>query len=185
MKTKIRLLIVPIILVCLNSCFQKDYDIEYQEDYPNKLAGNWVVFEFPGGEIGNLIYEPYDLVTSLDPNNPGSLIIDKLYNSDIRVRAEYEDSTFFVEMGEQLEKISTNTYDIEYLSIDGYITENPVLINMAFYFAALTFENISFEESDIEDIIYMNAGFYDQFKTLVDTVLIIGYRRTGFEETNY
>jgi len=185
MKTKLKILIIPVILVCLNSCLQKDYDIEYQDDYPNKLAGNWVVFEFPGGEIGDVLYDPYDMVTALDPNMQGSLIIDKLYDSDIRVRAEYEDSTFFVEMGEQLEKISSNTYDIEYLSVDGYITGNPVLINMAFYFASLSFENISFEVTDIEDIIYMNAGFYDQYKTLVDTVLIIGYRKTGFEETNY
>ncbi|MBN2521742.1 MAG: hypothetical protein JXB24_00630 [Bacteroidales bacterium] len=185
MSIKSNIAIVLFLVSSLMSCIQKDYDIGYQDDYPNKFAGNWIVFEFPGGEIGNTLYEPYDLVTSLDPNNRGYMIIDKLYNSDTRVRAEYSDSAFYVCMGEQLEQISTNTYDIEYISVDGYITANPVLINMAYNFAALSFESISFEISDIEDIIYMHAGFYDAYKTVVDTVLIIGYRKTGFEETTY
>ncbi|MBA7545866.1 hypothetical protein ES705_38244 [subsurface metagenome] len=173
-----------LITACL-SCLKKDYEIEYQPDYPNKLAGNWVAFEFPDGEIGDIVYKPYDLVTSLDPTNQGYLIIDKLYDADIRVRAAYNDSTFFAEMEKQLETISTNTYDIDYVSVDGYVTSNPILIELAYLFASLYFENISFEESDIEDIIYMHAGFYDAYEALVDTVLIVGYRKTGFEEVEY
>lgn len=113
------------------------------------------------------------------------MILDKLYNSDVRVRAEHNDSAFSVQMGEQLEQIGTNTFDIEYVSIDGYITVNPILIDLTYYFASESFENISFEISDIEDVIYMHAGFYDKYRALVDTVLIVGYRKTGFEETNY
>ncbi len=184
MKTNIRVVIILFLLTCF-SCVKKDYDIEYQDDYPNKLAGNWVVFEFPGGELEGTLYEPYDLVTSLDPNNHGFLIIDKLYDSDVRVRAEYIDSAFYSQMGEQLEEISANTFEIEYVSLDGYITTNPVLIDLAYYLASLSFENLSFEESDIEDIIFMHAGFYDAYETLVDTVVIMGYRKTGFEETDY
>ncbi|MGD2036069.1 MAG: hypothetical protein PVF73_13480 [Bacteroidales bacterium] len=186
MQRNIRTILTLVVcLTCLVSCQEKDNEIEYQDGYPNKLAGNWVAFEFPGAEIEDVLYEPYDLVTSLDPNRTGYLILDKLYDSDIRVRTEYEDSAFYVHMGEQLEAISTNTHDVECISIDGYVTSNPVLISMVYNFAAITYENISFDESDIEDVIYLNAGFYDVYETLVDTVLIIGYRKTGFEETNY
>jgi hypothetical protein len=185
MKKNIKGLALSFILFCAISCSQKDYDIEYQPNYPNKLAGNWIVFEFPGGDIGDVLYAPYNLVTSLDPNNQDYLIIDKLYDSDVRVRVHNQDSAFYIQMGEQLEKISTNTYDIEYVSIDGYITTNPVLIDRIYYFAAVYYDNISFIISDIEDILFMHAGYYDKYKSLLDTVLIIGYRKTGFEETNY
>lgn len=49
MKTVFRITFILVFITCLTSCLEKDYDIEYQDDYPNKLNGNWVVFEFPGG----------------------------------------------------------------------------------------------------------------------------------------
>jgi hypothetical protein len=165
---------------------KEDYVIEYQLNYPNKLAGNWVAFEFQGGSLeGTISTEPYDLVTSLDPNRPGNMILDKLYASDVRIRAEYTDSAFTAKMCENLEKVSTNNYDIEFVSLDGYITSNPVLLSTLYQLASIYFENIAFERSDLEDLIFLRAGFYDQLKAQVDTVLIIGYRKTGFEDVSY
>jgi hypothetical protein len=165
---------------------KEDYVIEYQNNYPNKLAGNWVAFEFQGGSLdGAVSTEPYDLVTSLDPNRPGSMILDKLYASDVRIRAEYVDSAFSVIIGENLEKVSTNNYDIHYVSLDGYITSNPVLLSTLYQLATIYFEDMAFEYSDLEDLIFLRAGFYDQLKAQIDTVLILGYRKTGFEEVSY
>ncbi|MBN1597608.1 MAG: hypothetical protein JW894_04900 [Bacteroidales bacterium] len=181
---KIVLLISFVIIV--SSCLKKDYDIEYQEGYPNSLAGIWIAFEFQGGTIeGNFLSPAYELVTSLDPNVDSSLILDKLYNSDTRVRAHYRDSTFCVEMGEQLEYISEDLYNISYISVDGYVTTNPILIDLAYQMASIYFEGVEFEPSDIEDVIFMHAGYYDEFRYMIDTVLLIGYRKTGFEEVSY
>jgi hypothetical protein len=174
------------ILLLITACMKEDYTIEYQDNYPSKLAGNWVAFEFQGGSLeGAVSSEPYDLVTSLDPNRPGYMILDKLYGADVRVRAQYADSAFSITMGEQLEKISTNSYDIKYISINGYITSNPVLLSTLYYLASIYYEDMAFEQSDIKDLIFMRAGFYDQYKAVVDTVLILGYRKTGFEEITY
>lgn len=165
---------------------KEDYVIEYQHNYPNKLAGNWVAFEFQGGSLeGSAAAEPYDLVTSLDPNRSGSMILDKLYNADVRVRAEYIDSTFTIEMGENLEKVSTNNFGIYYVSLDGYITSNPVLLSTLYQLATIYFEDMAFERSDLADLLFIRAGLYDQLKAQVDTVLILGYRKTGFEEVSY
>ena len=174
-----------ITLMVLFSCTKNDYEIEYQDGYPNRLADNWVSFEFQGGDIEGNILEPYDLVTALDPNREGYLIVDKLYGSDIRVRAEYNDTAFSVNMGNQLEMISTDTYGIQFISINGYVTENPVLTNLAFDLALLFYESVSFQRDDIEDVIFMRAGFYDEYKARIDTVLILGYRKTGFEDVEY
>ena len=101
------------------------------------------------------------------------------------MRAEYADSSFSVSMGEQLDMINSNNYGIEYVSLDGYITSNPVLTNFAYRVANAFYENLAFFESDIEDVIFIRAGFYDSLQVKVDTVLIIGYRKTGFEDVNY
>jgi len=184
MKAELKISILVIILI-LSSCSGSDYDIDYQEGYPNKLADNWIAFEFQGGEIEGNILEPYDLVTSLDPNREGYLIIDKLYGSDVRVRAEYNDSSFSVNMGGQLEMVSANTYGIKYISINGYVTENPVLTYLAYELATAFYENAAFYPEDIEDVIFMRAGLYDEYQARIDTVLILGYRKTGFENVEY
>lgn len=180
-----KILLIILVILCTR-CMKEDYEIEYQNNYPNKLAGNWVAFEFQGGNLeGAVSSEPYDLVTSLDPNRSGYMILDKLYAADVRVRAEYVDSTFYVEMGENLEKVSTNNYDINFVSLDGYITSNPVLLTTLYQLALIYFEDIAFERSDLEDLIFIRAGFYDQLEAQIDTVLILGYRKTGFEEVSY
>lgn len=174
-----------IILLLASACMKNDYEIEYQPDYPNDLADNWIAFEFQGGDIDGNMEGYYNLVTSLDPNRDGCLIIDKLYNSDVRVRADYIDSSFSVVMGEQLERISTHNYGIEYISVEGYVTSNPVPRNIAFQAATLFLENMTFLESDIEDVIFLRAGLYDSAQAPIDTILIIGYRKTGFENVEY
>jgi hypothetical protein len=165
---------------------KEDYEIEYQNNYPSKLAGNWVAFEFQGGNLEDAYpSEPYDLVTALDPNRSGYILLDKLYHADVRVRAEYIDSTFFADMNENLEEIGSNNYDIEYIRLNGYITSNPVLLSTLYQLATLYFEDMAFERSDLEELIFIRAGFYDQYKAQIDTVLILGYRKTGFEEVAY
>ncbi len=167
------------------SCSKESYEIDFQEGYPSKLAGNWLAFEFQGGSLeGTIAPRPYDMVTALDPNRDSALIIDRMYGADIRVRANYSDTSFSIRMSPNLELVSTNNYGVEYISAEGYITSNPVLINVLFQLASQYYENISFDRSYIEDLIFMRAGFYDAYRAQVDTVLILGYRKTGFEEVN-
>lgn len=185
MKRLYKVLVFFLLVLCTD-CMKEDYIIEYQSDYPSMLAGNWVAFEFQGGSLeGAVTPEPYDLVTSLDPGRQGSMILDKLYAADVRVRAEYSDSSFIVIMGENLEKVSTNNYDIHYVSLNGYITTNPVLLSTLYQLAMIYFEDMAFEYSDLEDLIFIRAGFYDQLEAQIDTVLILGYRKTGYEEVSY
>ena len=182
MKTKA--FIIPLLLLFIISC-TKESDIEYQDGYPSLLADNWIAFEFQGGDIEGNILEPYEMTTALDPNHENSLIIDKIYNSDIRVRAAFSDTAFSVDMGDQLELIGTNNYSIEYISIKGYVTENPVLTNFLYNLASSYYENMAFYEEDIKDLLFLRAGFYDGEKARVDTALILGYRKTGFENVDY
>lgn len=178
-------ILVLFIFAFLLSCEENGDELEFADGYPSDLADNWIAFEFLGGDFDGTVLQPYKLVTSLDPNRNGSLIIDRIYNADVRVRTAYNDSAFTVVMGDQLELINTNNYGIEFISIEGYVTTNPVLTNLAFDLAKTFFENIAFYESDIEDVILMRAGFYDAYKTRIDTVLILGYRKTGFEDVTY
>jgi hypothetical protein len=176
---------VVIVLLMLISCSEKKYEIEYQDGYPSAFADNWIAFEFRGGNIEGEIMEPYSLATALDPNREGYLIIDRLYNSDIRIRAPFADSSFSVFMGDQLETISTNNFGVKYATIDGYITTNPVLTSFVYDMATYFFENIAFYSTDIKDVLFIRAGLYDEYKDPVDTILILGYRKTGFENVEY
>jgi hypothetical protein len=182
---KRHILFLTTAFLLLTACSKKPYDIEYQKGYPNLFADNWIAFEFQGGDIEGEILDPYNLVTSLDPNRNGYLIIDQLYDCDIRVRAVYADTSFSVEMGDQLETISTNTYDVKYLTVKGYITTNPVLTSFTYDLATVFFEHIAFYPEDIKDVLFLRAGLYDEYKTRVDSILVIGYRKTGFEDVNY
>jgi hypothetical protein len=185
MNGKRSILSLSVTFLLLVSCSKKSYDIEYQDGYPNIFADNWIAFEFQGGDIEGEILDPYNLVTALDPNRQGYLIIDQLYDSDIRVRTAYSDSSFAVEMGDQLETISTHTYGVKYLTVSGYITTNPVLTGFAYDLATVFFENMAFYPEDIKDVLFLRAGLYDEYKIRVDTVLVIGYRKTGFENVDY
>ncbi|MBN2273313.1 MAG: hypothetical protein JXR41_04710 [Bacteroidales bacterium] len=152
------------ILLVTFSCQQDDYDIEYQNGNPNNLVGNWRAFEFQGGAFDlDKLSDEYDLVTALDPNSTDSLVIDNLYNSGVRVKAFYQDSSFTVSHGRQLEVINMGQYGIYAVSVTG--------------------EFQSTEEDG--DFLVMNVGLYDQYASVVDTVLIWAFRKTGFEDTDF
>ena len=186
LKIVIKTAVAILLIFLLPLGCKKEDGIDYQNGYPNKLADNWVAFEFHGGSIDGVSYEPYDLVTSLDPNGDGYVLLDKLYGSDIRVRAEYsQDTIVHVEKGAQLEQVSKNTYNITSISIDGYITTNPVWINISWQLANIYYPDLSFPSSDIQDVLYLHAGYYDKYDALIDTVLLVAYRKTGFEEVKY
>jgi hypothetical protein len=180
-----KILFYILVFLLGTSCGKDEKNIEYQAGYPNVLAGNWIAFEFKDGNLEGEISEPYDLVTSLDPNREGYIILDKMYASDVRVRAKYDTTSFKVVMGEQLEVISSENYNIAYISVDGYVTSEPILVNFLYLLANAYYENIAFRASDIKDVIIMHAGFYDEYNYPVDTVLIMGYRKTGFEDVSY
>jgi hypothetical protein len=181
-----KLLYIILLTILTFSCEKEDDAIDYAPGYPTIFAGNWVVFEFPGGNIQGILYTPYDLATALDPNSDSTLVINNLYNSGVRVKVPYRDSLFSIVKGKQLDVINNGIYDIKTVSVDGFVTNNnPVLRNLVYNFAYTVYDNIGFQEEDIEDVIYMNAGFYDKYNDLIDTVLIIGYRKTGFEEVDY
>ena len=186
-NTVIKLTLASAILaLMLMSGCKKDNTTVNPNGYPNKLADNWIAFELHGGSISGTSYEPYDLVTSLDPNHEGYVLFDKMYASDIRVRAQYsQDTIIHVDKGEQLELVSKNIYNVAYISLDGYITTNPFWINASWQLANYYYPNLSFPESDIKDVLYLHAGYYDKYNALIDTVLLIAYRKTGFENVTY
>ena len=46
--------------------------------------------------------------------------------------------------------------------------------------------NGEFQHTDEDgDYLVMNVGLYDQYATVVDTVLILAFRKTGFEDVDY
>jgi hypothetical protein len=153
-----------LLLALLVSCEPDDYDIEYQNGNPNNLVGNWRAFEFQGGAFDlEKLADEYDLVTALDPNSGDSLVIDNLYNSGVRVKTHYQDSVFNVSHGRQLEVINMGQYGIYGVSVDG-----------------------EFQHTEEDgDFLVMNVGLYDQYATVVDTVLILAFRKTGFEDVDY
>jgi len=148
----------------LAGCEENDYDIEYQDGYPNRLAGNWEAYEFQGGTFDpDNVAEPYDLVTALDPGSDDSLVIDNIYNSGIRVKTWYSGSIFSVTKGKQLEVINMGRYGVHSVSLEGELIE----------------------DDDEGDYMLINAGLYDKYDALVDTVFLVAYRKTGFEDVNY
>lgn len=178
------------IILLVSSCSDDDPKIEYASGYPNKLAGNWVAFQFHGGELDGPFTGPYDIVTALDPNQPGYLIIDNIYNTGVRARAEIiADTAFTANKTEQLEVINKGGFGIETVSIDGYIgveyQYHYVLFDFAYQLAVSSFENMAFTADDITEIIFFRAGLYDEYDTSVDSIMIMGYRKTGFEDVDY
>jgi len=153
-----------LLTVMVFSCGPDDYDIEYQQGNPGSLVGNWRAFEFQGGAFDmEKLADEYDLVTALDPNAGDSLVIDNLYNSGVRVKTVYQGSVFNVSHGRQLEVINMGQYGIYAVSVNG-----------------------EFQHTDeVGDYLVMNVGLYDQYSTVVDTVLIQAFRKTGFEDVDY
>jgi hypothetical protein len=183
MRKKGIIIFVLTLVAILNSC-KKDND-GIPEKTPDILDGNWVVFETRVSDIGELIEAPFDLVTAVDPNNDSLLVIDNLYSSGLRVKAIIDTTSFEVHKGEQLEKINARDKDIVSISLRGYVSTESVLVNTIYSLAASYYEHISFEASDIEDVIFIRAGYYDEYDDRLDTVMILGYRKTGFEDESY
>jgi len=175
MKLKIHtvilfLIFIASLLIILTSCEKDDYTIEYQDGYPNILAGNWRAVEYQNAVVvKNIIIsvdnisEPFDLVSALDPNSGDSLVFDNIYDSKIRVKAHYDDSIFNVVKGRQLEVINNGQYGIYYVSINGKYNYDKQ------YGGYLT----------------MHIGLYDKYSALFDTLYVAAFRKTGFEELDY
>ncbi len=158
------------LLIGFTSCNKDDYTVEYQSGYPNKLAGNWRAVEYQNAEVVNdrvisfdNISDPFDLVSALDPNSEDSLVFDNIYDSNIRVKVQYNDSTFSVVKGRQLEVINYGRYGIYYVSIDGRYNYDEVY----------------------GDYLTIHVGLYDKYSALFDTMFVAAFRKTGFEDTEY
>lgn len=158
------LIFLSLSISAFTSCQRDDYEIVYQSGNPNFLVGNWRAFEFQGGAFDlNRMADEYDLVTALDPNSTDSLVIDNLYDSKVRVKVQFQDSSFAVSHGRQLEVINMGQYGVYAVSVNG-----------------------EFQYSGADgDYMVMNIGLYDQYAALLDTVLIWAFRKTGFEDTDY
>jgi len=178
------------IVFLLFSCEESGYEIEYQDGYPNKLAGNWVAFDYQLTKENYLIAidtinhfdlasdtdferfagvleitgvsDEYDLVTALDPYFQNSIILNNIYNSGIRTRVDYQDNLFEGRYKDQLEVINKGGYDITFVSLSGQMIEDSE-----------------------GDMIFMVVGLYDREKALLESILIAAYRKTGFEDTEY
>jgi hypothetical protein len=182
---KIYKYLLCLFIIILSSC-HKDDGIEYANGYPTKLAGNWVVFEFQGGNINGTLAGPYEIVTALSPNDDSTLILDNLYNTNTRIKAKIQGDTGFVATkNDQLEVLNLKNKHIVKISIDGYINDNFVLKNFIYSLAQSSFPNMAFTEDDMTEIIFFRAGFYDVYGDPVDSVMVMGYRKTGFEDENY
>jgi hypothetical protein len=163
-------LILLAMLLVLSSCEDDSYTIEYQDGYPNELAGNWRAIEFQNATVVNdlitdadNISDYFDLVTALDPNSQDSLVIDNIYDSNIRVKVYYHDNTFGITKGRQLEVINHGQYDIYYISVNGkYIIDE-----------------------EYGDYMAMHIGLYDKYSALFDTMYVVAFRKTGFEDVDY
>ncbi len=165
------LICVISLLICITSCVKDDYTIDYQDGYPNILAGNWLAVEYQNAVVVNdriisvdNISDPFDLVSALDPNSGDSLVIDNIYDSGIRVKVcRYNDSTFSVVKGRQLEVINYGQYGIYYVSVDG---------------------KFNYDE-ETGDYLTIHIGLYDKYSALFDTMFVAAFRKTGFEEIDF
>ncbi|MBN2215113.1 MAG: hypothetical protein JW723_12795 [Bacteroidales bacterium] len=174
----------------LSSCEDTGYKIEYQEGYPNRLAGNWIAVDYQLTKENYLVaidtindfdltsdtkfYEfaelleitgesdPYDLVSALDPYFQNSIIFNNIYDSGIRIRVDYNDRFFEGRLKDQLEMINYGGYNINFVSVSGQMVEDTQ-----------------------GDLIFMVVGLYDKEKTLLESLIIQAYRKTGFEDTEY
>jgi hypothetical protein len=163
-------ILIPGLIINLTSCEDNSYDIEYQEGYPNVLAGNWDAIEFQNATVvnGQITYadnisDYFDMVSALDPNSDDSLVIGNIYDSNIRVKVYYENDKFGVTKGNQLEVINHGMYGIYYVSVSG------------------NYNN----EEETGEYLTMHIGLYDKYSALFDTMYVIAFRKTGFEDTDY
>jgi hypothetical protein len=176
--------LIMVLLFVLFSCDDGGYEIEYAPGYPDVMAGNWVVFEFQGATLDGRL-DLYDMSTALAPNDVNTLVLDNLYNSGTRIKTEIVgDTGFFAIKTQQLDVINEGGFGIKKISISGYINDNELVKDLVYNFAQQTMENMSFTRDNLSEIIFYRAGFYDQYNSLIDTVMVFGYRKTGFEDEN-
>ena len=149
------------------------------------MAGNWIVFELPVTEMEGVPVADYTLVTAPDPNRSKQLIIDNLYNAGVRIRSPHTDGVFEIRYAPQLDTLDDVQYGIRFVTLDGEISNNYYVQQLAYSYVQAYFPNMAFSVDDIEDVIFINAGFYDSDTALIDTVAIFGYRKTGFENVEY
>lgn len=173
------------------SCEKKEYDIEYQDGYPNILAGNWIAsdYQIPKenyakvldtindfdlnnlGQFSQFINtldlisqsDDYEFVSALDPNTDSLLVLSNIYGSGIRTKVKYNHKKLESRFSDQLEIINYGGYGIYYTSVSGQLVQD--------------------EENG--DFLCLIIGIYDKDKELFDSMLMIAYRKTGFEDTNY
>lgn len=148
------------------SCHEEDpygYEIEYEEGYPNILAGtwramDWIILEDDFIPMDNA---EYFLTIAVDPNDEEQIVLDNIYNSNLRVRAFYNDidEIFYVRKGSQLEN-ETDQFDVSSISIIG----------------------LYFDEGEDGEYLNIFTGMYDQYGDLFDTIVIGAYRGIGFED---
>jgi hypothetical protein len=182
---KVLMLLFGIPLVILSSCI-KDNELNSTRELRKKLAGNWIVFQFEGSKVNDQYSSPYYTVTALDPNDDSTIIIDNLYNAGLRIKAKIVGDTGFTAVKTvQLDSAAKKNYNIDRITIDGYINQNFIIKDFMYQLASYTFENMSFTEDDMTEIIFYRAGFYNKNNERVDTVMIMGYRMTGFENVDY
>ena len=171
-------------------CEDQKYEIDYQNGYPNKLAGNWIAVDYQlsrnnyfmvidtindfdlsnsqeFSRFASLLEitsasGDYDMATALDPNNAANLILNNLYNSGVRTRAGIIDKYIDVRLSEQLDLINHGGYGIAYVSVSGQLAEKTE-----------------------GDVLYLIVGLFDNNKALFDAVIIEAFRKTGFEDTDY
>ena len=178
-----RIVIILVSALLWISCEKTDDSIDYQDGYPNSIAGNWVAMEFADLDLSvdeayniynlykdlkifdeELNIEFYDLVTALDPNSNDSLVIDNIYGSGIRVKVPLlPDKTFSVIHGKQLDVINFGVYGIYTVSLKGFLHE----------------------DEDRGDALFMDVVLYDDYNDIYDSVDIYAFRKTGFEDTEH
>ncbi len=174
------------------SCNKDDYDIEYASNNPDYLVGDWISFQFQGGSLSGQYYGNYTISTAADPDNGNMLIMNNIYNTDVRIKVPIiGDTTIYSKNTTQLEVIDEGSYGIQSVSINGYFYhvddysyQATTLQSFMYSMAASIFENISFEADDIEDLMVFYAGLYDSNNSLVDSILVMGYRKTGLEDVD-
>lgn len=181
-----------LIIIISGSCEDNSYKIEYQKGYPNRLAGNWLAYdiEIPQQKFQQLfdtiqnfdlenneqlrkfidlinfdnVSDRYNLTSALDPNRTGFIIFDNINNNSNRVRANYYENKFIIQFAPQLDYINKIYNKIEYISISGQLIRR---------------------EKENDDILIFITGLYNYDKIIQKSLIIIAFRKTGFEDVDY
>ncbi|NBC83150.1 MAG: hypothetical protein GVY19_07185 [Bacteroidetes bacterium] len=158
-------------ILLLTMACEEEQQVDYQEGYPNRMAGNWYVYDFNGKFVSidslhqidiqnpEMFEGPYYLSTALDPESDDSIVIQNIYNANVRVKARLDSNRFFTTYGKQLEVFNLGGDSIRYVSLEGYIIDG-----------------------NDGDIIVMTIGLYQTKHTNYDSIFTYGFRKTGWED---